>query len=469
MPVDTIQFVDSIASSPTVRLDINDGTTWNCNTFDPGLPRLRRAMSQNAMRDGGNVSSSTYDMRTLRLTLALVHTSEDNAATEVQKLARELDRTDNFIRYQPTGATKPVFFRTFRSDVSQLEHLTGAAKAFKKPSIEILAEPFALGLRETLGPFTVNNDPAAGSNGLFFDVTGVIGDIAAPAILQANHSSGTLERYGYLAVRQHGTPSSLTFFLQAESASLLTDTTNPGGGPDAVMSGAGVNNFVRTSFATATMTNRFTATISAKSVEARGRYRILVAARRSDNTSAMSMRVSSTGSGTPGSTVTLPLVTNRIIVDLGLFDARALAPDRVGYGADVATNKLVVTVQAARASGTGTLDFDYIAAIPADESMLLWDVTTDSLGSFVFDGVSQSVCVYETGVDPFTAGPYMSALSVATPFAVSGGFPSLEPNQTNRFYMVTIEETNTNHVKGDSNVVSVHYWPRYLFVRPSAT
>ena len=222
MSTDVIKFVDSIASSVTVRLDINDGTTWRTGRFEAPPPRLRRATSQNAMRDGINVSSSQYDARTLTIGLTLVHTSEDAKATEIQKLARELDRDVNFLMYQPVGATKPVFFRLFRSDMSQLEQFTGTPSSLAKPTIELLAEPFALGLLETLGPYTVAYDPA-GTNGCYFDVTGVIGDVEAlPSISWPQAAAASSFVYG---LRRRGTPSAMPFLLQAESMTAGTDTS----------------------------------------------------------------------------------------------------------------------------------------------------------------------------------------------------------------------------------------------------
>ena len=46
MAADVIQFVSAIDANPTVRLDINDETTWRCRSFLAPPPRLRRSMSQ---------------------------------------------------------------------------------------------------------------------------------------------------------------------------------------------------------------------------------------------------------------------------------------------------------------------------------------------------------------------------------------------------------------------------------------
>jgi len=479
MAVDTIKFVDSIAASPTVRLDVNDGTVWRCTRFDASPPRLRRAMSSNAMTDGVFVSSSQYDSRIVTLELALVHSSEDLAATEWQKLARELDRADNFLMYQPTSATKPVFFRLFRSDVPSMEQFTGGAQAFKKPTVELLAEPFALGLRETVSVGTFNNDPAAGSNGCYFDVTGVIGDVAAPTVISDTAST----RFGgVIAVRQHGTPSDLTWFAQGESGTMGQDTAVPGGGPDAAMSGSGTNNYARTTFFLNTgMDNRLTVAIPpvgtlAQAKAARGRYSIYAVVRRGDNTSVMTAEAAvAAGNGVTTTTVTLPLTTSRILVRLGTYSLGQAVPDNPGgYAPGVGGYQLPSSITL-RAAGplNKTLDWDCVLLLPADESTFTWSTGSTDSASYdqYLDGSSQTIFAIASGSSPFTntATIFSAAFDVNATLKMAGGFPMLVPNQTNRLFMVYTTDANGATSKSVTGTIAVDYWPRYLFVRPSAT
>lgn len=457
----TIQFVDSIASSPTVRLDINDGVTWFCEDFSMPPPRLRRSEADNAMRDGGIVGSSTYENRTLTAALKLINTStEDAAATEMQKLWRELDRPVNYIRYQRETMTKPVFFKVFRSDASDFEELWTTPIA-RDITVEILAEPFALGLRETLGPFTVNNDPAAGSNGCFVDITGVIGDVTGPCVVTSQATTATQNMW-VIAARSTGTTGLGNAIMQAESLTFGTDTTNPGGGPDAAMSGTGTNNYARTSFATSAMATR----LSLPSMRA-GTYRIIACVRRSDTTSAFQMRWSFNGSN--GDTVTVPVpssASHRMVVDLGLISIGSgyASP---GYGTDFNVTPYyptAVQVQAARPSGSGTLDWDFICYVPADEQYFI-------TGSGpVIPGGSRVIDGYKEAIYHLTAGSVFAGGTIsAAPSPAVGGFPRLVPNQTNRVYMFTSRSSSTfgsDMVKTDSQTVSLDYWPRYLTVRP---
>ena len=478
MAADLVRLVDSIAASPTVRLDLNDESKWWVRSFQAPPPRLRRAVSQNAMRDGINVSSSLYDARVVTLELDLKTTTQDLNATELQKLGRELDRADNFLMYQPTGATKPVFFRLYRSDMSQIENLTGS-NAFRRPTIELLAEPFAYGLRETIGPFTVNNDPAAGSNQLFFDVTGVIGDVPAPLILTDTSRATTS---GLLSVRQHGTPSDLTFIWQAESQGPGTDTTNPGGGPDAAMSGAGTNNYLRTSFATtATMASRVSLVpisgvpTTAQGKAFKGRFNLYACVRRSDATSDMTASVTMPGRSAT-TAVVVPKTTNRQMVMVGQVSFTVPA-DRLGYGEQVPVAVTLnagtaegIAINAARSSGSGTLDWDYLALIPADESVVTWVSPGGASEYGVIDGYSSMVYRTENGA----AGSLFAGTTLINSKAsevVAGSVPMLVPNQTNRLYFVSggFGTSGGSHSKSETNALTVDYWPRYLLVRPSAT
>ena len=470
MATDVIKFVDSIAASPTVRLDINDGATWRTTRFDAPPPRLRRASSQNAMRDGIFVSSSQYDARVLTLELTLVHTSEDAKATEIQKLARELDRDTNFLMYQPTGATKPVFFRLYRSDMSQLEQFTGLPSSLGKPTIELLAEPFAYGLLETIGPVTVAYDPA-GTNGCYFDATGVIGDVEAlPAISWPQAASGSQYVYG---VRRRGTPSAMPFLLQAESMTASTDTSVQAN--SANYSGAG-SNWMKCTFATSSaLITRLSLTDypSTDIVDARGRYRVY--ARVSfDGASAVNTTTlqlwSPTGSGLTGSAFALgPTATvpgpvagvNYAIVYLGLVQIPLAADPVVKQdGTTLAVDGVGLQLRASL-TGTGNLGVDYLLFMPADDRM---GIVTEGTG------VASSDTVVDANANiVWTRTSGGAVASVDTQSAMVGGFPALTPNVTNRICFRPIPTVSTTAYISTTVDVTVTYHPRYLLVRPSTT
>lgn len=160
---DVVQFVDSVSASPTVRLDLNDDNVWGLKydgtDFSP--PELRRSMAQTLLADGALVTAAAYDNRVIRLRLELRDTSVDAVATRIQALSRELDRPTNILKWQP-GTSAPLFFLTMRSPVNRVVEVPGPG-TLKLVEVDVLAQPHAVGLRETLPPVTVYNDPAEGT------------------------------------------------------------------------------------------------------------------------------------------------------------------------------------------------------------------------------------------------------------------------------------------------------------------
>lgn len=461
-----IQFVDSIGSSPTVRLDINDGAAWFCTNFSAPPPRLRRSESSNSMRDGGIVGSSSYENRTLTIDLTLVNAStEDAAATAMQALWRELDRPVNYLRYQREGMTKPVFFRVFRSDASNLEELWTTPVA-RNITIELLAEPFALGLPESLGPYVLN-----GGTGDRFTIpaSSALGDVATPLVITHAGDGTNLRGGAILGIRSERT-SSLTTLGQCESMTLLTNTANPGGGPDSAMSGTGTNNYVTTSFATATMQTRLRwdlpTTTDALSCTA-GRYIVAVVVRASDNLTTFRLRATAGLRSTE--TVTVSSSVSRWVELLGVLDLTAPI-DRVGgYASALGVLQAPqIELQAERVSGSGTLQWDQVRLIPADSAALRWTyggaATNNNLA---YDSWNEAVYA----VSDTTSALLSATVSATFPpsgLAVTGGFIYLSPSVDN-VICITPHAAGAAVVVGRQDTFRVFYYPRYLFVRPVST
>lgn len=469
---DLIRFVDSIDAAPTVRLDLNDEVSFWVRSFSAPPPRLRRSMASNAMRDGIHVGSAAYDGRTLTMEIELRRSGQDAAATDIQNLWRELDRESNWIMYQPQGASKPVFFRTFRSDASALEDVMAQA-AMRRVTVEVLAEPFALGLRETLGPFTVTNDPAAASNGCYFDLSTILGDVPAPLVLWDDATSDA----GRYLTSTHATTAIPLTFAQAESLTLGTDTTNPGGGPDAAMSGTGTNNYVRTSFATAeTEQVRLTWTAPATAI---GSFKVLAFVRFSASTGSscsLSFGLDSVG-GAPGPaastsvTISDTLGTTRQVVDLGLVDLLQGIDPTPGYSSAAnPVSTITLYLHASRSGGTSSLDWDAIVLLPvggqSGEMATPQTMVVEDLGANpVIDAVLETTVGRSVAGDPTTGAATFLRRSSGR---VVGGFPYAHPDAANRMFLIRREATGASAV-ATSTTVTGAYWPRYLHVRPTAS
>jgi hypothetical protein len=455
----SLKFVDSIASSPTTRLDLNDRTTWRLHTegtqFSP--PPLDQAVASTLLADGAVIPASAYGLRTIQLMLSVNAASADATATQLQTFYRELNRPGNFLRWQQE-TTNPVFFRTFRTSADEVQDLGRIDGTRKLLSVAFLAEPFAYGLLETpVSSVTVSTDPAAGSNGCFVDVTGVKGDVEAPALISFPGSAVGIGVQTLTAVRRRGTPANTPFFLQAEAMTQGTNTTVQAN--DANFSGSG-SNYSRCTFTTASDQVRLsTTTLGTSGVDLRGRYRVFLRYRKNTSSDGVNIRllwgdslsmVENDSYATPSSTSFRAADLGEISLPFG-FD-----PIYAADGTELSVfNAVNIEVRAARTSGSGTVDFDVLVFVPADDRLAITE-WANALETHVLDARDTSVHVRDS------SGRVVSS---AAP-TISGGYPLLSPGQTNRVFLL---QNIVVWALTTMSSVSVSYYPRYLTVRPAST
>lgn len=159
----TWQFVDSIASSPTVRLDLNSATGGLMLAGEPELspPDMDRVTTASMLADGEKIPAAAFRNRVIRLPIQLVYQSTtDLAAAKLQSLARELVRQPGNILRTIIGSS-PMFFRTFPAPDAAYQLMLNAPQ-WGNATLEIPCEPFGYGLKEALSPVAVYNDPAEG-------------------------------------------------------------------------------------------------------------------------------------------------------------------------------------------------------------------------------------------------------------------------------------------------------------------
>jgi hypothetical protein len=455
----SLDFVDSIAEEPTIRLSLADGATWilNRQETDFSPPPLREAVAQTLLADGGVVSASAYSFRTIRLGLYLGTATADATATALQALYRELDRPGNILRWWE-HTTHPVFFRTYRASASSVRRLGSADGRRKKIEVELRAEPFAYGLLETpVSAVTVSTDPAAGSNGCFVDVTGVKGDVESPALISFPGSAVGIGVQTLTAVRRRGTPANLPFFLQAEAMTQGTNTTVQAN--DANFSGSG-SNYSRCTFTTASDQVRLsTTTLGTSGVDLRGRYRVFLRYRKNTSSDGVNIRllwgdslsmVENDSYATPSSTSFRAADLGEISLPFG-FD-----PIYAADGTELSVSNAVnIEVRAARTSGSGTVDFDVLVFVPADDRLAITE-WANALETHVLDARDTSVHVRDS------SGRVVSSAAPTIP----GGYPLLSPGQTNRIFLL---QNIVVWALTTMSSVSVSYMPRYLTVRPAST
>jgi hypothetical protein len=478
MPIYDVAFVDSIVAAPGVRLDLHTmGTGWSClaegTAFPP--PELERVTAKSMLADGDTVPSAAYRNRQIALSLELpMNLDPDVAALLVQALSREIDRPGgNILRYRP-DTSAPVFFRTFRSGPEAIDW----DPLQRRYRVQLLAEPFALGLEEVLSGVSVTNDPAAGSNGLFLDITSPKGDVETPLFLTvSNGVVATGRRRSALSVRRRGTPSATPLFLQAESMTLAANVTLPG--VDATMSGAG-SNYARIAYTgTTALTQRLsTATRfpTTASVDARGTYRAFARIRQNTGADVHTMRLRWGGADVQitNDTVTLPVDTGpsaptRKLIDLGLIQIPAgYDPVERGMsGVELVTEGVFLAVDAGRTSGSGTLDVDYLMVLPADDRCMFvdWPAAATVTDFVVRGGVSPSV---------YARNASAQVTSTQAP-EIAGSGLMITPGVTNRVFFHRDVGTGTSVAgAGDSvtatTTLTPSYYPRYIGgFRPATT
>ena len=465
----TLQFVDSIASSPTVRLDLNDGSPFGLliegTSF--GTPSLRLAQASTLMRNGSAFPAGAYGERTITIRLKLPESTRDAVATAMQELHRELDRPNNFLKWQPDSATNPVFFRTLRTSPDRWDDYPYTPTPYNEVTVNLLAEPFAYGLKETASAVTITNNPASGTNPMYWDVTSVKGDVETPIIL--HFTSTVAAKVMAVAVDSSGA-TAWPFFLQAESMTLGTNASLPGN--DAVMSGSG-SNYVRVTPGTTTMTNRVTHSLwppAPGQTGYRGKYRVLMRYRNNTGTDVWKSRIlwgSTSTDVVVGSTVTLASSTERRYADLGLVSL-PLGADPVddGYsGSEWPASGVPMAIQAERTSGAGTHDIDVLGFLPAEQICYVhWPSAISGTDWAVLDGVKKMA--YRQ-LDNGSGTPR----SISYPSVpVEGVFPTIKPSVTNRIYvMANVSTVGPEDSVTFTTAVTLSYFPRYLYLRPAAS
>jgi hypothetical protein len=200
-----------------------------------------------------------------------------------------------------------------------------------------------------------------------------------------------------------------------------------------------------------------------------GVYRVFARVAQTVATDVITMAISA-GGGTDNPSVTIKSQTQPQLVDLGTVDATKGLATTGGYAATEyrIEDQAGLNVRAGRASGTGALDIDYLAFVPADECLGSWVafqdvVATTDLG--VIDGPNDSVYVATalSGATPGRSGTRTTAIT-------GGRLPRVMPGN-NRLVIVesSKDAPPTTNLLTSSINMTIRYWPRYLLVRPVGT
>lgn len=461
------RFVNQPVAAPTVAVDMN---AWEIlinmdKSFRVDAPPLRRQFNQNSMVDGALLTSSAFENRVLEFSLAF-QGSVMQKATNFNRVLAELAKPSNLLMYQPNESMPPVFFRTFKSDDIAIQHRGGSKGAWAM-DCKVIAEPFAIGLRvDKVAGAVITNDPAAGTNPMRLDISGIIGDVASPAYVRMS----TLSAGGRLVMSQRtvNNPTAVTVFAQAESGTMGTDTTTQAN--SALFSGSG-NNFTRTTFVNNSIAvNRLTLAVpSASSPEAlRGKYRVFMRCRSGSAvaTAYLLRYQAGTNDFFTGPQVRYVGGTAQAFthLDLGVieFPLVTAAPPVLGYSnLPAGYTQQTIVIQGSQVSGTAPLDIDYVYLLPADERMCaVHQPVTVAGGYIVLDGPQDAVYGMASGTTPF--GATRTVNNAGGLVSRIGSLPMLIPGVVNRWHLIDTDDAITA-----TNTLDVYYWPRWCEVATS--
>jgi hypothetical protein len=471
----TWQFVaDMVTNTPTVLLDLNV-SPLNVASYDLSPSDYAKGYAGGSMLNGQRVVFQAAQNRMLSLSLQVVSTTSAGFAGAIESLGRQL-ATDNILKYQPNNTVAPVFFRTLANPgyAAEVRGVLRCAVQYQVVTLTIEAEFAAYGPRVEAvnSPFTVSNDPAAGSNGCFFDVTSVQGDTPTPLLIHATSTgvtgtpSGFMQKWTHLGVRRRGTPSAYSNVLQGET---LTPANGAAITADATMSGGSKS---RVTFSTTTNllrgSNAFPSDGVAR-IDVRGEYRVYGRFAKTvagDNITVQLGYGASSSTVVFNDTVTLPGTVGPYWVDLGKVPIPAFS-DPVEFGFSGVNTKVRMTfvgLWAARLAGSGSLDIDVLYFVPADDLTLIAKFpATDT--TYAIDGTTDeggAVYALTSTLDEIT--------TTATPcqMVAGGGFPEVIPGQTNRVHLIRhVDPTGAAMTGapadpiGSTTTIHVYYWPRW--------
>lgn len=467
----TWQFVDSIAASPGVLLDLNASPfAVDVKKVDLSPPDYDQSWSDNSLSHGSRLVWEKAPNRVLGISLHITTSTVAAQEAAIFNLGTQLAK-DGILKVQ--YGTTPLYFRTFGNPKYAMK-VRRALQDSSSIDLQIAAEPFGLGPRVELAgsPFTVSNNPAAVTNPTWFDLTNIPGDVPTPLLLWIGSTgasgapSGVVSKWVHIATRRRGTPSLLNPVIQAEVMLASTDTALVPSN-NAAFSGAGQNG-MRVTFATnAAMTVRLSDQFPVDNVartDNRGEY--LCYARCSKTVAGDTIDVQLRyGTGvvnhTSNDVQRCPAgVTGPFFLNLGKLPVPAFEdPIYSGYS-KVETKALMswVGLYAQRVAGTGNLDIDYLYFVPADDQTLIVKFpVTDT--TYAIDGTTES-----------GGAVYGAPLALDEVFNISkppqvvggGGFPEVSPGVTNRVYWLrNIDPLGTVDAVGDTTTIRAYVWPRF--------
>lgn len=493
------------------RVQVGDGADW-------GWPALSTVVAEGVGGDGDVPVASRYGNRTVTLPIVFTDLSTaDQRRTALSVLARELDRDRNVLYVAADGASEGRWLITYRAAQAAADLRTwGPSDAGL--AVTLTAEPFAYGALVTEIPWSLGGpgtSPGPGVTstllGLFradlpasegsapsatapggqwyrqVDPAAVLGDVEAPLNLTFTPPpSGTIGDRSFLVasrpvrdddtdlLRYHLTS---TVGATVNAPNTTTDANSSSGDAARLPSTATLNSWY------AVMYGHLPSIVggagSGKSRELRGRWRVYARTRIGTDGAVFELQAGMGGPINPSGAVADPnlrglaklaLVSARAtsttfaLLDLGLMELPVAGA--AGSGPVVtppAVREPLLGVFARRVAGTGTLDVDFLFAVPADGRTARIRAA-GPLGplpapyQIAVDGEANTVQWR------YTSGSETVDLPVVVPW--EGALPRVSPRYPTQLFVVP-ELGDSAGISADLSkplAVAATYRPRYLSV-----
>lgn len=423
------------------RYDLNaNGIGCQTNLLHEGFGLGMPALSGEA---GGR--GRVWSDRTLSLPLE-VEGGKGEAFVRLERVARELMRDENWLEWQLDADSAPRWFHIYATAPAPLslsEVYTEREVNAWGTTLSAAADPFAVGAEVTVGPFTVTNSPAAGTNPMQVTLDAVEGEAPAPAtVLVAKGSTGAM-----LGPAVAVAPTEAGVFTAGSW----------GGGVGTAVTDTG---YLAGSYRPTTGALADWATVATFTPAdlAFGRWRTLLRLAASSNAGSISLRWKVSASGVASQVYSTPVVIpcrqQRRWVSAGEVPWPLIDGTPLGV-----TGTTVLTLEAKRIQAGGELWLDNrLIMLSADPGATLLRTEPDA----VF-GASSAVLV---DAENRQVAASVAGAPVRAP-AAAGGWPYLSPRNDNVLWLAqNLDPTFSTGVHDDpasTTTVTVTYQPRYLW------
>lgn len=456
-----VRFVDSPDKTAAVRFDFhrNDGEGGTRAWSD----RAEWSWQPGTLLGEPDGTGSDYSLGRLDLTL-YISGSRADALRTMSALARELQRNENYMLFQLSQESAPMWLKVYRPSAGALTFPYIDPDSESREDVWVLpvslpTESFALG-EQVAETVTISNDPAD-VNGLAVVLSDVKGDATAPLIVEVPLSaSDAIAPLLSVAALDDVTSPGLTFW-QAESLTLGAATAVAASGSTSGGSVARV-----TLPADAANAVRITGSVAP---DLAGTYRLFA-------------RVTAVFSGagvvtlTPGGAaqvtaadpteLELSVVPDRLI-ELGTYAwPRFNPPLRRPYTIGPSGGDFTISASST-VSSTQAVDVDYIVAVPVDLPLDARRLRTLSL-----DAVSAGSAALVLSIDGELERCHARAASdgLLTSMTVdqgTGAFPALVPGADNLLHFLPRRTGIGGEQVTTSTTLTLTYRPLYTYLPDS--